>query len=224
MINTMLQTSMGDFYFDAVFKTEHSANMMVTEHPVQTGAPIADHAYLEPEDITCEIGMTDVNGDGMSVQMYQQLRELMSRREPFTLVTRLHSYNDMLIAALSVPDDYTTMFALKAGIVFKQIRVVQVATVMVQQTVSGSKAETVNPSSGGSSNRSSSQSSPEQQKDASVLWQIKAAMSSKTTKQAIQCTEERKTLLPGNASKLTLTLNVGDLSKKINALVAPDKR
>lgn len=219
---------MGDFYFDAVFKTEHSANMMVTEHPVQTGAPIADHAYLEPEEITCEIGMTDVNGDGMSVQMYQQLRELMSRREPFTLVTRLHSYNDMLITALSVPDDYTTMFALKAGIVFKQIRVVQVATIMVQQTVSGSKAETASPSSGGQAARSSSNSSSEQKKeqpkDASVAWRLKTALTNKTTKQAIQCTEESRTMLPGHTPKLTLSLSVGNLDNKIKELLAPDKR
>ena len=223
MINTMLQTSIGDFYFDAVFRTEHSANMIITEHPVQTGAPIADHAYLEPEEITCEIGMTDVNGDGVSVQMYQQLRELMARREPFTLVTRLHSYNDMLISALSVPDDYTTMFALKAGIVFKQVRVVQVATVMVQQTVSGSKAETVSPS-GGSSSRSTSQSTSDQQKNASVLYQAKAALTSKTTKPAIQCTEESKTLAAGNAPRVALNLSTGNLSNKIKALVAPGKR
>ena len=214
MINTMLQTSMGDFYFDAVLKTEHNATMMITEHPVQTGAPIADHAYLEPEEITCEIGMTDVNGDGMSVQMYQQLRELMGRREPFTLVTRLHSYENMLISALSVPDDYTTMFALKASIVFKQIRVVQVATVQVQQTVAGSKSEVVNPSSGSSGKKSSASnaSKSDSEKRQAVLYQATV----KSTKTAIACTETKKTISPGTASKLTL-----NLTSKIEPLIKP---
>lgn len=217
MINTMLQTSMGDFYFDAVFKTEHNATMMITEHPVQTGAPIADHAYLEPEEITCEIGMTDVNGDGLSVQMYQQLRELMNRREPFTLVTRLHSYENMLISALSVPDDYTTMFAMKATIVFKQIRVVQVATIQVQQTVAGSKSEAANPSSGSSGKPSGNSNAGDSDvgERASVLCQ----MTVKSTKTAIACTETKKTLSPGTTSKLTLQL----LPPKIDELIKPSK-
>ena len=214
MINTMLQTSMGDFYFDAVFKTEHNATMMITEHPVQTGAPIADHAYLEPEEITCEIGMTDVNGDGLSVQMYQQLRELMGRREPFTLVTRLHSYENMLISALSAPDDYTTMFALKAAIVFKQIRVVQVSTVQVQQTVAGSKSEAVNPSSA-PSGKTSGTSNADAGKRESVLYQATV----KSTKTAIPCTETKKTISPGTASKLTL-----NLTSKIEPLIKPSKK
>ena len=214
MINTMLQTSMGDFYFDAVLKTEHNATMMITEHPVQTGAPIADHAYLEPEEITCEIGMTDVNGDGLSVQMYQQLRELMGRREPFTLVTRLHSYENMLISALSAPDDYTTMFALKAAIVFKQIRVVQVSTVQVQQTVAGSKSEAVNPSSApsGKTSGTSNTGEPDAGKMASVLYQATV----KSTKTAIPCTETKKTISPGTAPKLIL-----NLTSKIEPLIKP---
>lgn len=214
MINTMLQTSMGDFYFDAVFRTDHNATMMITEHPVQTGAPIADHAYLEPEEITCEIGMTDVNGDGLSVQMYQQLRELMNRREPFTLVTRLHSYENMLISALSVPDDYTTMFALKASIVFKQIRVVQVATVQVQQTVAGSKSEAVNPSSA-PSGKTSGTSNTDSGRRESVLYQATV----KSTKTAIPCTETKKTISPGTAPKLVL-----NLTSKIEPLIKPSKK
>lgn len=221
MINTMLQTSMGDIYFDAVFKTDHSANMMVTEHPVQTGAPIADHAYLEPEEISCEIGMTDANGDGMSVQMYQQLRELMSRREPFTLVTRLNSYPNMLITALSVPDDYTTMFALKAGIVFKQIRVVQVATIQVQQTVSASKSEAASPSPG-KQNQTQSQAKSKQTDNGtrvSAAKEIKDAVTVKMTKSAITCTAEEKTITLGTTPKLTLTL-----TPKIDKLISPPSK
>jgi len=220
MINTMLQTSMGDFYFDAVFKTEHNATMIVTEHPVQTGAPIADHAFLEPEEISCEIGMTDVNGDNNSVQMYQQLRELMNLREPFTLVTRLYSYPNMLITALSVPDDYTTMFALKAGIVFKQVRVVQVATIQVQQTVSGSKADAVNPtaqtqnqSSGksGSSGTSGSnrQSALNQMAKAAGLNLSKTYQTSKTTKTATSVTVQ-------TAAKITKAVQPKNQTNMLN--------
>ena len=53
------KTNIAGFFFDAVLNvsTEHTA--VVTSHPVQTGANISDHMYLEPVQITMEIGMSD---------------------------------------------------------------------------------------------------------------------------------------------------------------------
>ena len=48
------------YVFDAVLKAEHQQSAHVTEHPVQTQAAIADHAYIQPAEITLEIGMSDV--------------------------------------------------------------------------------------------------------------------------------------------------------------------
>ena len=189
MINTMFQTSMGDFVFDAVFSTEHHANLVVTEHPVQSGASIADHAYMEPDEISLEIGMSDTGGEGRSVRMYQMLKQLMMRREPMRVVTRFENYENMLIMSMSAPDNYETMHAFKASLVIKQVKIVSVATVQVQQTVSASKTpETEGSGSGSASGQSQQQSAPAaKETKASVLSQLfkdKAEKKIKTAEQA----------------------------------------
>ena len=143
----IISPSFGNFIFDAVFNTDHSANATVTQHPVQSGASISDHAYMEPDEVSVEIGMTDAaagvsGGASRSVNAYSQLRAIMELREPFTLITRLKTYQNMLITSISAPDDYKTMYALRASIYFQQVHVVSVSTVTVQETVTSSKTST----------------------------------------------------------------------------------
>lgn len=128
--------------FDAVFNTQHDLGVTITQHPVQTGASIADHAFTNPYEVSCEIGMTDVTvgvGHDHSVNTYAMLVELMERKEPFTLITRLKTYRNMLVTAISSADDYTTQHALKAQIYFQRINIVKVSTVKVQITVTASQ-------------------------------------------------------------------------------------
>lgn len=134
--------SIGPVFFDAVFNTSHAATVTVTSQPVQMGANIADHAYLEPDTVTMDIGMTDAAFDAEqnhSVNAYNMLRSVMEEREPISLYTRLKSYTDMLVVSLSVEDDYKTSTALRATVMLQKILMVNVATVQVQQSVSSSK-------------------------------------------------------------------------------------
>ena len=132
----------GKFYFDAVFSTEHQASVTATNHPVQQGASVSDHAYIEPDEVTISIGMTDTMtdaGSDHSVNAYTTLRSIMEKREPVTLVTRLKTYSNMLITSMSSPDDQSTMYALRATIIFTEIKIVSVSIVQVKQKTSGSK-------------------------------------------------------------------------------------
>ncbi|MBR1559417.1 MAG: hypothetical protein IJ646_04165 [Clostridia bacterium] len=156
-VKTMINSpTYGKFYFDAVFSTEHSANVTVTEHPVQVGAPISDHAYQEPDEVTMEIGMSDamvgVSSDH-SVNAFSTLRQIMVKREPVKLVTRLKTYSNMVLTSISAPDDQSTMYGLRATVMFRSVNIVTVSVIKVQQTVSASK-----PSSSSSSKKSSSSS------------------------------------------------------------------
>lgn len=143
IVKTMINSpTYGKFFFDAVFSTEHSSNVTVTEHPVQVGAPISDHAYQEPNEVTMEIGMSDAMvgaGDDHSVNAYNTLRQIMAKREPLQLVTRLWSYQNMVLTSISAPDDQTTMYGLKATVMFKSVNIVSVSVIQVQQTVSATK-------------------------------------------------------------------------------------
>ena len=163
--------SIGPVFFDAVFKTAHSSTVTVTSQPVQTGANIADHAYLEPDEVTMEIGMTDAAFDAVqnhSVNAYQMLRSVMEEREPISLYTRLKSYTDMLIVSLGVEDDYTTANALRATVVLQKMLMADVAAVQVQRAVSSSK-------SGGATKNKNETKQKDQNADPSVLLQIGSA-------------------------------------------------
>lgn len=158
----IVSPTFGNFVFDAVFSTDHSANLTVTQHPVQSGASISDHAYMEPDGVSIEIGMTDVASDtasagtSRSVNAYTQLRAIMEQREPVTLITRLKTYQNMIITSMSAPDDFKTMHALRVSVYFQQINIVSVSTIAVQETVTGSKSSASG--SGGSTSKKNTSS------------------------------------------------------------------
>lgn len=146
---TMLVDASGNRYlFDAVFSSLHALNVKITDHPVQTGAAVADHAFIEPETVSLAIGMSDVmtgagtiacDNQNRSVSAYQFLRETALSRNPLTLVTRLFTYENMLIESISAEETLESMHALRAEITLKKLNRVQVAEVSVQQTASSSK-------------------------------------------------------------------------------------
>lgn len=209
--------SIGPVFFDAVFSTTHEANMTITSQPVEIGANVADHAYMEPDTVTMEIGMSDAAdgaGANHSVNAYNMLRSVMEAREPISLFTRLKSYTNMMVVSISTTDDYTTSTALRASIMLQKILIVNVATVQVQQTVTSSKATassgttkstTSSSKKSSSSSKSSSRSSSKSSgKKTSVLKQMydsaKSSSSKSTTKSVTKPSSSAKSKLSGSLS------------------------
>lgn len=214
--NTMIRSSSGTLYFDALLHADHTSSVTPTQHPVQTGAAISDHAYVEPKEISLEVGMTDVvGGDGSSVQAYKVFLALMEKREPCTVVTRLATYSNMLLTSISSPDDYTTMYGLRCTLIFTEIRVVSVAVVQVQQTTSGSKQPTAATASTPATTASTTTA-----KTTSTQSTAKTAKSTATTKQSVlkQATDAAmKSVSPTKAST-TPTPSVKVVSVTPNAV------
>ena len=127
------KVSIGGLVFDAVLKTDHTSKITATSHPVEGGANIADHAFVEPAEISIEIGMTDCNGVGVSGKMFKSLQALQASRRRITVVTRHRVYHNMLIMSMSVPDDFTTMNALKAMLMLREVPVVGTQFVEVSE-------------------------------------------------------------------------------------------
>jgi hypothetical protein len=117
--------------FDAVVRTEHQRRITKTEHPIQTGANVADHAIIEPARVVLEIGMSDAmdsftagqwSGDhSKSVNAYQTLVSLAKARQPLTVTTRLDSYTNMILTGIDAPDTVETRFGLKATVTFEEL-------------------------------------------------------------------------------------------------------
>jgi hypothetical protein len=139
-----LATNIAGYFFDAVLREEHVSTLRITEHPVQTGANISDHAYQMPAHLVLEIGMSDAmsslsqgqysgGAGGKSVTAYQKLLELQAARVPLKVVTRLNVYKNMIIEQISSPVDARTTYGMRARVTLKQIIL---ATVMETTAVS----------------------------------------------------------------------------------------
>ena len=156
----MVKTNLGGYFFDAVFSVDTEHSLTVTQHPVQTGANISDHAFVNPIRMTMQVGVSDAmayragadyGGDGKtkSVQAYRLLCKLQELRTPMQVVTRLNTYQNMLIESIDVSDDVSTLCALKATVNLVQVLVVNVGTekVSARAWTSGAqkKAQEVQP-------------------------------------------------------------------------------
>lgn len=68
-------------------------------------------------------------GEGRSINAWKALKAMQLDRQPLTVVTRLQTYENMIIEDLSAPDDYQTLNALKCSVHLKQILFANVAEV-----------------------------------------------------------------------------------------------
>ena len=144
IFKTYFETAQGNYLFDAYFDIKHESTLSITEHPVQTGSNIADNAFMQPNTLSFEIGMSDVMEDvtygnfqkfssdsTRSINAYKKLRKLQSERIPINIYTKLWDYTNMLIENTSVIDSKETAYALKVNITLKQLLVATVTTVKI---------------------------------------------------------------------------------------------
>ena len=147
-VGTVEQTTQGTpdtvYVFDSIMQVEHLQRVEKTQHPIQTGANISDHAFNMQARVTLAIGMSDAmdsftpgqwTGDSSkSVNCYQTLKAILKARgapSPLTITTRLDVYTNMLLIELSAPDSVETQFGLKATAVFEETLTGTVATQQV---------------------------------------------------------------------------------------------
>jgi hypothetical protein len=138
--------------FDVVVSEAHDAEVEVTEHPVEQGADITDHARVKAVTLTIEgiVSNTPLadslrleNGQpkefpwqapGRAQDIYLQLRDLKDARQLVTVATQRGTYTNMVITRLNVPVTPQTGEALRFTITFKQVRLVKTETAKIKVT------------------------------------------------------------------------------------------
>jgi hypothetical protein len=135
------KTNVAGYFFDAFLRVDHTSKLNITQHPIETGANVSDHAFLEPAELVMEIGMSNsaksiVNGQfdssrSRSVTAFALLKELQAQRIPLQIHTRLCNYKNMLIESIVAPDDYKTQYSLKATVTFREIMIASTKTVKI---------------------------------------------------------------------------------------------
>lgn len=142
-IKTYFNTSLGDFVFDAYFNIDISQSATVTKHPVQSGANIADHVYINAKTLSFDIGMSDVmtsyipgqfsDGVTRSISAYDTLINIMNNRLPVEVATRLGTYQNMIVTDVHASDSADTVYGLRATVDMEEILVVGVKTVKISE-------------------------------------------------------------------------------------------
>lgn len=131
----------GPIQAQLVVSEETSDVLTITKQPVQQGASITDHAYMEPTTLSMVIMQQDTSliggllstftGNGGLSQIYQQFLDLQSSRQPFNVVTPKRIYKNMLMSTLGVTTDKTTENILSLRLSFQQILLVNIGITQV---------------------------------------------------------------------------------------------
>lgn len=103
-----LSRLLGPVRLDVVVRERHESDLFVTRHPVELGADVSDHAIVEPKRLMLDAVAGSRPGTPTNVAAsWQALRRLQESREPFTIVTALDVYRNILIERLTVDRDAT---------------------------------------------------------------------------------------------------------------------
>lgn len=134
--------SIGTVIPDVVVTERHSDMLEITEHPVEIGAPISDHAFKRPAEIVMEVGFSGggtildfsfLQGVSPSIgkspkQFYQDLLDLQAQRTPIDVITGKRAYKNMLIRGVEVTTDRHSENVLMATITLREVFISQTQT------------------------------------------------------------------------------------------------
>lgn len=144
----------------ATVSEDSDDELVITDHPVEHGSVISDHAFKRPSELKMVVGWsasggyrrhpaaesqvyTDTAGmpythvgsidPGITQWIYGNLLSLQMERRPFTLITGKRRYVNMLIQSLRHKTDRTSEFSFMADITFREVLLVGVANIAQTQ-------------------------------------------------------------------------------------------
>jgi hypothetical protein len=138
--------SIGSIVAHVTMEEVATDELQITEHPVELGANITDHAFKKPADLIVRCGWSnaslagvlggvkglvsaltggDAFGSDYVSSVYNQLLALQESRIPFDVSTGKRLYTNMLMRSLGVTTDEKSEYTLMVTAVFKQVLIVQ---------------------------------------------------------------------------------------------------
>lgn len=108
----------------------HSDNLIITDHPVERGAIISDHAFKLPCEVEMRVGWSDSTAgeEGFVDEVYAEMLDLQMLREPFDVYTTRRVYQNMLVRSIAVTNDQRTEHALMASIGLREVLITDTST------------------------------------------------------------------------------------------------
>lgn len=104
-----------------IMRETHRSSLGITENPIETGANVTDHSYVNPKQLTLEFA------DAFAAATYNALVRFQESRIPFYLVSGLFIYKNMLIKDLSATRDAGTSRILDGRAELQEVIIVSTA-------------------------------------------------------------------------------------------------
>lgn len=117
----IFSTAIGPVPIDVIVKEKHRTELGITQTPIETGAEITDHAYVKPKRLTLEIG------DNAGAETFNALVRFQESRVPFTVVSGLFVYSNMLISSTDFTRDAAFSKTLNGQVELQEIIIVGTA-------------------------------------------------------------------------------------------------
>lgn len=129
----------GPFVADVTIEERGEDRMVVTKHPVEQGAAVADHAYKLPATLHIRGAYSSSSifalGDPLYVNTaYQNFLALQASRTLFSIQTGKRLYVNMFMTDLIVVTDEKTEYALMFEMMCEELLLTSTQTVVVPPT------------------------------------------------------------------------------------------
>lgn len=141
------ERSFGEFKGYITMEEQHQDELEITDHPIEQGAAITDHAFKRPAELTLKISWSNSpSGSGLLggiqgllntgnifisnilgtssnqvAEIYQKLLKAQAAREPMGVFTGKRQYDNMLIRSLVVTTDAKSENVLAVTVGMRQI-------------------------------------------------------------------------------------------------------
>lgn len=134
------QVNINGYVFDAYLRMNQQQRLTITNHPVESGSPITDNAYVEPKSFQLEILMSETTTGKIygqfglvnrSINAYNLLNQWQEQRTLVTFNSKYGFFQDCLVEEVVPTDDYTTKYAMKASVTLKQVIITSTQRVAV---------------------------------------------------------------------------------------------
>lgn len=122
--------AIGMIFADVTVEENHRDEVIITQHPVEGGGVITDHAYKRPAEVEIRCGFSNSSAGyvGYVQEQYRALLALQLARQPFNVYTGKRRYRNMLIRGISVVTDPHSENILMATVALQEIIIVSTQT------------------------------------------------------------------------------------------------
>ena len=117
----------GPVPLDVIISERHNSSIGITELPIETGAKITDHSYVEPKKL--ELSFADCG----AALTYMALVRFQETRVPFSIISGLNIYTNMLIRDINAERDEQYSKILKGTALLQEVILVSTAKVASEE-------------------------------------------------------------------------------------------